>query len=74
MTPPVLVDLNKDGTVDIVSSMYNATVAAFDGETYKMIWSYAFPNSETYSYVSNQLTMQFHYSTDLVSCSLIAIG
>ena len=49
MNPPVLVDLNKDGTVDIAMSMYNTTVIAFDGETYNRLWEFVFPSSETYS-------------------------
>lgn len=49
MSPPALVDLNQDGTVDIVVAMFNITVAAFDGETYKQIWHYDFPNSESYT-------------------------
>lgn len=51
MVPPVLVDINKDGTVDIIIAMFNATVFAFDGETFKIIWQYSFTGSETYSYV-----------------------
>ena len=53
MVPPVLVDVNKDGTVDIVMSMFNTTFIAFDGESYKQIWHHNFPNSETYSWVFN---------------------
>eukprot|EP00794_Sanderia_malayensis_P013936 gene13936-15388_t len=49
MNPPVLIDLNKDGTLDIVSAMFNSTVVAFDGETLKSIWSFSTPNSESYS-------------------------
>lgn len=49
MNPPILVDLNKDGTVDIVMAMFNTTVAAFDGETYQRLWDFFFPESETYS-------------------------
>lgn len=49
MNPPVLADLNKDGTVDIVMAMYNTTIAAFDGETHKRLWDFVFPESETYS-------------------------
>ena len=48
MVPPVLADINKDGTVDIIMAMFNATVVAFDGETFKIIWQYTFPHSETY--------------------------
>ena len=49
MNPPVLVDVNEDGTVDVVMAMYNTTIAAFDGETHKRIWDFVFPESETYS-------------------------
>eukprot|EP00795_Rhopilema_esculentum_P015250 gene15250-6458_t len=49
MNPPMLIDLTKDGTVDIVSAFFNSTVAAFDGETFKSIWSYSVENSESYS-------------------------
>ena len=48
MVPPVLADINKDGTVDIIMAMFNATVVAFDGETFRIIWQHAFPGSETY--------------------------
>ena len=49
MNPPVLVDLNKDGTVDIVISYFNSTTVAVDGENFNRIWSYSVPNSESYS-------------------------
>ena len=49
MNPPVLIDLNKDGTVDMVNAMFNSTVVAFDGETFKVIWRYDLPNTESYS-------------------------
>lgn len=49
MNPPVLVDLNKDGTVDITMSMYNTTIIAFDGESHKRLWDFVFPSSESYS-------------------------
>lgn len=48
MVPPVLADINKDGTVDIIMAMFNATVIAFHGETLETIWRYSFPGSETY--------------------------
>ena len=49
MNPPVLIDLNKDGTVDMVNAMFNSTVVAFDGETFKVIWRYDLPDTESYS-------------------------
>ncbi|ESP00009.1 hypothetical protein LOTGIDRAFT_113097 [Lottia gigantea] len=48
MTPPVLLDINKDEVVDIVISMFNSTVLAIDGRTFHVIWNYTFPSSETY--------------------------
>ncbi|XP_066299151.1 uncharacterized protein [Branchiostoma lanceolatum] len=49
MTPPVLVDLTADGTVDIVMAMFNSTVVAMDGETGEALWNASFPMSESYS-------------------------
>ena len=49
MVPPVLADLNKDGTVDIIMAMFNTTIMAFDGVTYKQLWNFESPGSETYS-------------------------
>lgn len=48
MVPPVLADINKDGTVDIIMAMFNTSVIAFDGETYERMWTYSFPGSESY--------------------------
>lgn len=50
MTPPVLIDINDDGTEDIVMAMFNSTVIAFDGHDFHQIWNYSFPLSETYRY------------------------
>ena len=49
MNPPVLIDLTNDGTVDMVIAFFNSTVAAIDGESFEIIWSYSVPNSESYS-------------------------
>lgn len=49
MSPPVLVDINHDGTEDIVISLFNSTVVALDGKTYKTLWNYTFTNSQTFS-------------------------
>lgn len=51
MTPPVLIDLTADGVVDIVFATYNSTVLAFCGETYRELWNFTYPFSETYAYV-----------------------
>ena len=49
MTPPVLVDINRDGTEDIVFATFNSTIVALDGESYQMLWNFSYPMSETYA-------------------------
>eukprot|EP00057_Strongylocentrotus_purpuratus_P026842 XP_011681316.1 PREDICTED: uncharacterized protein LOC765151 isoform X1 [Strongylocentrotus purpuratus] len=49
MTPPVLVDLTGDGVKDIVMSMFNSTIVAFNGQSYEQLWNYTLPSSESYS-------------------------
>ncbi|XP_026286303.1 uncharacterized protein LOC113211963 isoform X1 [Frankliniella occidentalis] len=49
MSPPVLIDINHDGTEDIVVSLFNSTVVAVDGKTFETLWNYTFPNSQTFS-------------------------
>jgi len=48
MTPPVLVDVNNDDIEDIIIPLYNSTLFAFDGRTFKQLWNRTFPSSETY--------------------------
>lgn len=49
MNPPILVDINKDGVVDIISAGFGEFIQAVDGETFQVLWTYSAPNSETYS-------------------------
>lgn len=49
MNPPVLVDINKDGVVDLVSAGFADKIEAFDGETLKILWTYNKVGTETYS-------------------------
>lgn len=51
MTPPVLIDVNKDNIEDIIIPLYNSVLCAFDGQTFKQIWNRTFPSSETYRFV-----------------------
>ena len=51
MTPPVLVDLTGDETVDIVFATYNSSVLAIDGLTWNILWNFTYPMSETYASV-----------------------
>lgn len=46
---PILVDINLDGTEDIVAAMFNSTIVAYDGKSFQQIWNYTIPNSEVIS-------------------------
>ncbi|XP_061183880.1 uncharacterized protein LOC133192057 [Saccostrea echinata] len=49
MTPPVLLDVNGDGEEEIIMSMFNSIVTAFDGKTFSQLWNFSFPSSESYN-------------------------
>ena len=49
MNPPVLVDINKDGVVDLVSAGFAGGVIAVDGNNYERLWSFQRSSVETYS-------------------------
>lgn len=38
LSPPILIDLNKDHIKDIVVSLFNSTVVAFHGRTFVELW------------------------------------
>lgn len=59
MSPPVLADITQDGVEDIIVATFNSTIIAFDGETYKQIWNYSFPNSETFRWELLILNISF---------------
>lgn len=48
MSPPVLADLNQDGSEDVVAAMFNSVVIAFNGLTLQPLWNVSFPGSETF--------------------------
>jgi len=48
IAPPVLVDINKDGTDDIIAASFGGKLVAIDGETFSNIWLYEFENTGTY--------------------------
>lgn len=48
ISPPVLVDINRDEIVDIVLANFNSTVFAFDGLTFDQLWKREFVDAETY--------------------------
>nr|XP_050849898.1 uncharacterized protein LOC127063764 [Vespula vulgaris] len=49
LLPPVLADITMDGIVDIIASMFDSTIIAYDGLTFNPIWNYTVPNSEILS-------------------------
>uniref|UniRef100_T1JFB9 FAM234A/B beta-propeller domain-containing protein n=1 Tax=Strigamia maritima TaxID=126957 RepID=T1JFB9_STRMM len=49
MAPPVLADITGDNVEDIIISLFNSTVYAFNGLNFEQIWNYTVPSSETYS-------------------------
>ncbi|XP_022902074.2 uncharacterized protein [Onthophagus taurus] len=49
ISPTVLVDITGDGIADIVTSFFNSTTMAFDGYSFKQLWNFTIPNSETLS-------------------------
>lgn len=64
MVPPVIVDINGDFVGDIIVSLFNSTVAAFDGVTYEIIWKKEFPGSETYRYPSYMYELSVYTRDD----------
>lgn len=59
IAPPVAVDLNKDGYLDIVAASHASTIIAFDGKTMKKIWQESMLDTET----SNALAIG-HFNDD----------
>lgn len=49
MVPAIITDINEDGIDDIIASLFNSTVYAFNGKTFELIWRYVFPSSESIS-------------------------
>lgn len=49
MTPPVIVDVDKDGTEDIMVSAYDGKLILLDGKDLSKKWSIDFPNMESYT-------------------------
>ncbi|XP_014216884.1 uncharacterized protein LOC106645513 [Copidosoma floridanum] len=47
--PPLLIDVNSDGTEDMIVAMANSSVLAIDGLTFKEIWNFTIEGSEVIS-------------------------
>jgi hypothetical protein len=49
MTPPILLEMTGDTTLDIVFAAYNSTVMLIDGDTLEKVWEFTYEGSETYA-------------------------
>ena len=49
IAPPVLGDINADGTLDIIANAVEGKTYAFDGHTQEKLWVTEFENTEAYS-------------------------
>ncbi len=49
IAPPVLADLNNNGTLDIVANAVEGTIMAIDGTNNSLIWSQYIENTEAYA-------------------------
>ncbi len=50
--PPLWIDINHDGIHDIVANAVEGKLLAYDGKTYKKLWSVKMPNTEAYSSIA----------------------
>ena len=48
MVPPVMVDVNKDGVLDLVLSAYDGAVVLYDGKSLESLWTADFTGMESY--------------------------
>lgn len=52
IAPAVWIDITKDSIPDIVANAVDGRLLAFNGKTYRPIWSVNIPNSEAYSSIA----------------------
>lgn len=52
VAPAVWIDINGDNTQDIVANAVEGKLVAFDGHTYKPLWSVKVPDTEAYSSIA----------------------
>ncbi len=52
IAPPLWVDINNDGVADVVANAVEGKLVAFDGATYRPLWSVKMPETEAYSSVA----------------------
>ncbi|XP_021380156.1 uncharacterized protein LOC110467366 [Mizuhopecten yessoensis] len=49
MVPPVIVDVDDDGVLDIMASIYDGKNILYNGKDLSIMWSVDFPGQESYS-------------------------
>jgi len=52
IAPPVWIDINNDGDHDVIANAVEGKLLAFDGKSYKKLWSVKMPNTEAYSSIA----------------------
>lgn len=50
--PPVRVDINEDGVLDILTNSVNGRLIALDGKDHRKLWEVEIPGTESYSSVT----------------------
>jgi len=50
--PPIWADINNDSVFDVIANAVEGKLTAFDGNTYKPLWSVKMPQTEAYSSVA----------------------
>jgi outer membrane protein assembly factor BamB len=49
IAPPAWVDVNADGTLDIIANSVDGRVLSFDGKTLEALWEVTIPHTEAYT-------------------------
>ena len=48
MVPPVCVDINMDGTMDLLMLAYDGTCTLYDGQSLAVMWTVSFTGMQSY--------------------------
>jgi outer membrane protein assembly factor BamB len=52
IAPPIWIDINNDGIHDVVANAVEGKLLAYDGKSYKKLWSVKMPGTEAYSSIA----------------------
>jgi len=64
IAPPTLVDITKDGTLDILTSNHDGTIYAINGKDHQIIWQLKIPNTEC----NTNLAIGYFNEDDIPDC------